>query len=82
MVAILMAPGRLSTGLDMTELGARVRATRLARGLSLHAVSGRAGVSRSMLSAVERGGKVPTVLILDRIATALDTTIAPTDLLP
>jgi mannose-6-phosphate isomerase-like protein (cupin superfamily) len=29
-----------------------------------------------MLSAVERGGKVPTVLVLDRIATALDTSIA------
>jgi transcriptional regulator with XRE-family HTH domain len=71
-----MATGRLSTGLDMTELGARVRATRLARGLSLDAVAGRAGVSRSMLSAVERGGKAPTVLILDRIATALDTSIA------
>src|SRR5215475_6298847 len=60
----------------MAELGARVRATRLGRGLSLDAVAERAGVSRSMLSAVERGGKVPTVLVLDRIATALDTSIA------
>jgi transcriptional regulator with XRE-family HTH domain len=71
-----MTAGRFSTGLDMTELGARVRAMRLGRGLSLAAAAGRAGVSRSMLSAVERGGKVPTVLVLDRIATALDTTIA------
>lgn len=60
----------------MAGLGARVRATRRGRGLSLEAVAGRAGVSRSMLSAVERGGKVPTVLVLDRIATALDTSIA------
>jgi len=29
-----------------------------------------------MLSAVERGGKAPTVLVLDRIATGLDTSIA------
>ena len=71
-----MTPGRFSTGLDITELGARVRATRLERSLSLAAAAGRAGVSRSMLSAVERGGRVPTVLVLDRIATALDTTIA------
>src|SRR5262245_47372479 len=71
-----MTAGRFSTGLDMAELGARVRATRLGRSLSLAAAAGRAGVSRSMLSAVERGGKVPTVLVLDRIATALDTTIA------
>ena len=60
----------------MAGLGARVRATRRGHGFSLDAVAGRAGVSRSMLSAVERGGKVPTVLVLDRIATALDTSIA------
>jgi transcriptional regulator with XRE-family HTH domain len=71
-----MATRRFSTGLDMTELGARLRAARLGGGLSLDAVAGRAGVSRSMLSAVERGRKVPTVLVLDRIATALDTSIA------
>jgi transcriptional regulator with XRE-family HTH domain len=71
-----MSAGRFSTGLDMAELGARVRTTRLGRGLSLAGAAARAGVSRSMLSAVERGGKVPTVLVLDRIATALDTTIA------
>jgi transcriptional regulator with XRE-family HTH domain len=72
----VMSAGRFSTGLDMAELGARVRATRLGRGLSLAGAAARATVSRSMLSAVERGGKVPTVLVLDRIATALDTTIA------
>jgi transcriptional regulator with XRE-family HTH domain len=71
-----MTAGRFSTGLDMADLGARVRATRLGRSLSLAAAAARAGVSRSMLSAVERGAKVPTVLVLDRIATALDTTIA------
>jgi transcriptional regulator with XRE-family HTH domain len=76
MVARRMATRRFSTGLDMTELGARLRAARLGGGLSLDAVAGRAGVSRSMLSAVERGRKVPTVLVLDRIATALDTSIA------
>src|SRR5262245_50234301 len=76
MVTGRTASGRFSTGLEVTELGARVRATRLGRSLSLDAVSERAGVSRSMLSAVERGGKVPTVLVLDRIATALDTSIA------
>jgi transcriptional regulator with XRE-family HTH domain len=60
----------------MAELGARIRSARLGRGLSLDTIAGRAGVSRSMLSAVERGGKVPTVLVLDRIATALETSIA------
>ena len=67
---------RLSSGLDMAGLGARLRLERLRRGLSLQQLEGRTGVSRSMLSEVERGSKVPTVLVLDRIATGLDTSIA------
>jgi transcriptional regulator with XRE-family HTH domain len=60
----------------MAGLGAQVRAARRERNLSLDAIARRAGVSRSMLSAVEHGRKVPTVLVLDRIATALGTSIA------
>ncbi|HEV7388196.1 MAG TPA: XRE family transcriptional regulator [Gemmatimonadaceae bacterium] len=60
----------------MAGLGEKVRAERARRGLSLEALSDQSGVSRSMLSAVERGQKVPTVLVLDRIATALSTSIA------
>jgi len=70
------AKPRLSSGLDMAGLGARLRLERLRRHLSLHALATRTGVSRSMLSEVERGSKVPTVLVLDRIATGLDTSIA------
>jgi len=62
--------------LDLAALGHRVRAERLARGYTLDALADRARVSRSMLSAVERGTKAPTVLVLDRIATGLDTSIA------
>jgi transcriptional regulator with XRE-family HTH domain len=65
-----------SAGVDLGALGARVRHERARRGLSLDALAARAGVSRSMLSAVERGSKAPTVLVLDRIATGLDTSIA------
>ena len=67
---------RLSSGLDMVGLGGRVRVERTRRRLSLEALAERSGVSRSMLSAVERGDKVPTVLVLDRIATGLGTSIA------
>src|SRR5881409_4177782 len=70
------AKPRLSSGLDMAGLGARLRLERLRRRLSLHSLMMRTGVSRSMLSEVERGSKVPTVLVLDRIATGLDTSIA------
>src|SRR3989475_7936395 len=62
--------------LDLDALGERIRRERARRKLSLNALAGKAGVSRSMLSAVERGSKVPTVLVLDRIATGLDTSIA------
>src|SRR5258707_13600189 len=66
---------RLSSGLDMAGLGARLRLERLRRRLSLQELEARTGVSRSMLSEVERGSKVPTVLVLDRIATGLDTSL-------
>jgi transcriptional regulator with XRE-family HTH domain len=61
---------------DLKSLGARVRDERTRRRLSLAQLADRAGVSRSMLSAVERGGKAPTVLVLDRVATGLGTSIA------
>jgi XRE family transcriptional regulator, regulator of sulfur utilization len=63
-----------SLTLDM--VGERVRAERLRRKLTLDALSRRARVSRSMVSAIERGAKAPTVLVLDRIATALGTSLA------
>jgi transcriptional regulator with XRE-family HTH domain len=71
------APAAAPTSpLTLSELGGRVRAQRILRGLTLGALSARAGVSRSMVSAIERGAKAPTVLVLDRIATALNTTLA------
>ncbi|MFI6479376.1 helix-turn-helix domain-containing protein [Nonomuraea sp. NPDC050663] len=66
----------LSSGLSMAELGARVRAERRARGLALERLAELSGVSRSMVSDIERGAKTPSVLVLDRLATALGTSIA------
>lgn len=63
------------SGFDLGRLGERVRAARLALGLSLDEAAAACGVSRSMVSAVERGDKAPTVLILHRIATGLGTNI-------
>jgi transcriptional regulator with XRE-family HTH domain len=60
----------------LAALAERIRDERSRRGYSLDQLADRAGVSRSMLSAVERGEKVPTVLVLDRIATGLGTSIA------
>jgi XRE family transcriptional regulator, regulator of sulfur utilization len=63
------------SALDMTAIGRRVRALRQQRQLSLEALAERSGVSISMLSTVERGQKVPSILVMGQIATALDTSI-------
>jgi transcriptional regulator with XRE-family HTH domain len=68
--------GLLSSGLSMTELGSRIRVRRRAQGLALAQLAELSGVSKSMVSEVERGTKTPTVLVLDRLATALGTSIA------
>lgn len=62
--------------LDLAKLGKRVREERLRRGVSLDELSAKSHVSRSMISEVERGTKAATVLVLDRIATGLDTSLA------
>lgn len=62
--------------LELAALGKRVREERLRRGISLDELGERSHVSRSMISEVERGTKAATVLVLDRIATALGTSLA------
>lgn len=64
------------SSLKLTALGARLRAERARRGLSAEVLAARSRVSRSMLYEIERGRKAPTVLVLDRIATALGTSMA------
>jgi transcriptional regulator with XRE-family HTH domain len=61
---------------DCGGMGARVRRLRRAHGPSLDGLAALSGVSRSMISEIERGGRVPTILVLDRIATSLGTSIA------
>ena len=70
------AESTFSNGLELGELGERVRARRHDLGATLDDLAERASVSRSMVSDIERGAKVPTVIVLDRIAAALGTTIA------
>jgi transcriptional regulator with XRE-family HTH domain len=65
-----------TAGVDVAALGARIRAERHRRSLTLEGLAAVSGVSRSMLSQVERGSRVPTVIVLDRIATGLGTSIA------
>ncbi|WP_290054854.1 helix-turn-helix domain-containing protein [Amycolatopsis solani] len=57
--------------IDPVVLGRRLHELRADRGLALSALAGAAGVSVSMLSAIERGEKTPTVVVLSRIADGL-----------
>ncbi len=53
------------------RLGARIKALRLASGLTLDQLAERSGVSRAMISRVERGESSPTAALLDRICVGL-----------
>ncbi|MCI0632337.1 MAG: helix-turn-helix domain-containing protein, partial [Actinobacteria bacterium] len=55
-----------------SQVGARIRALREARGLSLRDLTQRSGVSTPMLSQVERGETSPTLAVAERIAAGLD----------
>jgi transcriptional regulator with XRE-family HTH domain len=57
--------------IDPVALGRRLHDLRADRGLALSALARAAGVSVSMLSAIERGEKTPTVVVLSRIADGL-----------
>jgi transcriptional regulator with XRE-family HTH domain len=66
-----------STILDAhARLAARLHALRTGRGLTLDQLAQRAGVSRSMISLIERGESSPTAAILDRLAAGFGVTIA------
>ena len=58
------------------RIAARVRELRTGRGLSLDALATTSGVSRSMISLVERGESSPTAVLLEKLAAALDVTLA------
>lgn len=56
-------------------LGRRLRALRAARGWSLDVMAKASGVSRSMLSQIERNRANPTLAVASRIALALGVTL-------
>jgi transcriptional regulator with XRE-family HTH domain len=68
--------GHPSTNGLETDLGARVRALRRERGLTLKGLGRLAGLSHPFLSQVERGLARPSVSSVERIAAALDVSVA------
>src|SRR3954469_7225812 len=68
--------GHTTTNGFETDLGARVRSLRRERGLTLKGLGRLAGLSHPFLSQVERGLARPSVGSVERIAAALDVTVA------
>jgi len=62
---------------DLNErVAERIRGLRAARKLSLDALAGQSGVSRSMISLIERGERSPTAVVLEKLAGGLNVTLA------
>jgi transcriptional regulator with XRE-family HTH domain len=58
------------------RIAARVRQIRADCGLALDALAERSGVSRSMISLIERGESSPTAVVLEKLATGLGVPLA------
>jgi transcriptional regulator with XRE-family HTH domain len=68
-----------ASGVDAVSagrLGDRVRELRRGRGLTLEELAERSGVSRAMISKVERGEKNPTLVVAAKVAEGLEITLA------
>lgn len=64
-------PGRLAANWELASTGARLRAAREDHHLSQADLAAKVGVSRSVLSAIERGIYGPSVQVFSRIAETL-----------
>jgi transcriptional regulator with XRE-family HTH domain len=58
------------------RIAGRVRELRAGLGLSLDALATRSGVSRSMISLIERGESSPTAVVLEKLGAGLGVTLA------
>ena len=60
----------------LAKVGANIHDRRLKVGLSQRALGEQAGVDRAFLNRVERGMRSPTVVVLAKLASAMDTTVS------
>ena len=68
-------PDRAETDLNQ-RIATRLRDLRAQHELTLEALAERSGVSRSMISVIERGESSPTAILLERLAGALNVPLA------
>lgn len=58
------------------RIARRVAELRASRGVSLDDLAARSGVSRSMISLIERGESSPTAVVLEKLSAGLDVSLA------
>lgn len=61
---------------ELVAFGAAVREARLARGLSQETLAHEAGIDRSYMSSIERGGQNVGLVLAAQIARALEVSLA------
>lgn len=66
----------IAEAVSSPRLGKRVRELRRGRGLTLEALAERSGVSRAMISKIERGEKNPTLVVAARLAEGFGVTLS------
>src|SRR5215210_644533 len=67
---------RMVAAVSSGRLGGRVRELRRRRGLTLEELAELSGVSRAMISKLERGEKNPTLLVAANLAEGLGVTLS------
>jgi transcriptional regulator with XRE-family HTH domain len=73
----ILYSGVMSTIVDsMAEFGQRLRTARRARGWPIERLASASGVSRAMISKIERGESSPTAVVLGKLSAALELSIA------
>lgn len=70
------SPSAASRGGVNARIAERVRMLRAEAAFTLEALAARSGVSRSMLSLIERGASSPTAVVLEKVATGLGVPLA------
>jgi transcriptional regulator with XRE-family HTH domain len=63
-------------GVSSARLGERIRGLRRERGLTLDLLAQRSGVSRAMISKLERGEKNPTLVVAAKVAEGLGVSLS------
>ncbi|MCM3212912.1 helix-turn-helix domain-containing protein, partial [Bacillus licheniformis] len=63
------------TGIN-ERIARRVRGLRAVRGYTLDTLAARSGVSRSMISLIDRASASPTAVVLDKLAAGLGVSLA------